>query len=261
MRRGWSALGCVSLLCFGCLPPSPDAESTSGAIALCADGAPLNGAPYDLAKSRFAFGSTPTRVDEFGLVRWVGDHGVVAIEPSGGELGIMNAGAPEVVLPDWSHDPAALEAHVRSYFASFGVASCQAPNAQVLGGTDGQTISLVRSVDGISIGESLAYARFNSQDQSTSESFYWPTIPANVVTNARSLRDRLRDPAQLAAYRAKLPRVSQGDGVVNLHHTSASSTSPFAAAATYDVQVPSSELGAGPTLSFDADAHPVSTAW
>ena len=265
MWRGRLALVCMCLLWVGCgagsLSPSPDAASVSGAIDLCAAGAPLSGAPYDLAKSRFAFGSTPTRMDGFGLVRWVGDHGVVAIEKSGGELGEMNAGAPEVALPDWSNDPAALEAHTRAYFASFGVASCQAATAQVFENPFGQNPSLVRSVDGVTVSESAAYARFNSQDQTTSEAFYWPTIPADVVTTARALHDRLADPAELAAYKAKLPAAAQGDGVVNIHHTSAASTAPFAAAATYDVEAPSTVLGAGALLSFDADGNPVSSEW
>lgn len=210
MWRGWTALGCVSLLAFGCgagsLSRSPDAASTSGALDLCTAGAPLSGAPYDLARSRFAFGSTPTRRDEFGLVRWVGDHGVVAIESSGGEIGEMNSGAPEVVLPDWSNDPAALETHVRAYFASFGVAACQSPSAQILDDPFGRTVSLLRSVDGVTIAESLAYARLNSQDQSTGEGFYWPMIPADVVTSARALHDRLADPARLAAFKANCRR-------------------------------------------------------
>jgi hypothetical protein len=264
MRRRWSALGCfLSLAWFGCGSGSlaPDAAPTSGAIDLCVAGAPLSGATYDVARSRFAFGSAPVREDGNGLVRWVGDHGVVAIEPSGGEMGIMNGGAPEVALPDWSNDAVALEAHVRAYFASFGVASCQAPSAQVLGGSGGRTIALLRSIDGITIGESLAYARFDNQDQSTSEGFYWPMIPADVVTSARALHERLADPAQLAAYKTKLPTDAQGEGVVNLHHTNAASTSPFEAAATYDVQASGGQLGRGSTLSFDADGNPVSTAW
>jgi hypothetical protein len=263
MWRRWSAVVWVSLASFGCGAgaQSPDVGSTSSAVDSCKIGAPLTGAAYDLTKSRFAFGSTPVRDDANGFIRWVGDHGVVAIEQSGGELASMNGGAPEAGLPDWSNDPMALSAHVTAYFASFGVASCQVAGAQVNGGSGGRTIELLRSIDGIVIGESLAYARFDNQDQSTSEAFYWPTIPADVVTSARAFHDQVADPAQLAAYRAKLPSNAQGDGVVNLHHTSSSSTSPFAAAATYDVEPPAGELGRGSTLSFDADGNPVSTAW
>jgi hypothetical protein len=58
-----------------------------------------------------------------------------------------------------------------------------------------------------------------------------------------------------------LPADAQGDGVVNLHHTNSASTSPFAAAATYDVWPPPSVLGLDSILSFDADGNPVSMAW
>jgi hypothetical protein len=263
MRRRWLAVGSISLACFGCGSgsPSPNPTSTSGAVTGCEVGAPLKGATYDITKSRFAFGSTPVRDNSNGLSRWVGADGVVAIWPTGGELGSMNGGAPEASLPDWSNDPTALGIHVTAYFASFGVSACQVGDPSVLGGSGGRSISLVRTVDGIIIGESLAYARFDSQDQSTSEGFYWPTIPADVVTSARAFHAMLADPTQLAPYKAKLPADAQGDGVVNLHHTNSSSASPFAAAATYDVETPPSQFGRGSTLSFDADGNPVSTLW
>jgi len=249
-------------VCFGCGsgPLAPGAGSTTGAVTGCEVGAPLTGAAYDVKKSRFAFGSTPVRDDANGFMRWVGDHGVVAIEVSGGEIGSLNGGAPEAGLPDWSGDPTALSAHVTAYFASFGVSSCQVANAGVNGGSGGRTIALARSIDGIAVSESIAFARFDNQDQSTSEGFYWPTIPADVVTSARAFHDKLADPAQLAAYKAKLPADGQGDGGVVLHHTSSSSTTPFAAAATYDVETPPSEFGRA-VLSFDAAGNPVTTIW
>jgi len=262
MKRAWSVIGCAGLACIGCGTGSPvDSAAVSGVVTGCEIGAPLAGAAYDIEKSRFAFGSTPTQDDANGFVRWVGVDGVVAIEQSGGELGILNGGAPEASLPDWSDDPTALASHVTAYFATFGVSACQVGGAAVDGGSGGRTIALARSVDGINVAESLAYARLDNQDQSTSEGFYWPTIPADVVTSARAFHAKLADPTELVAYKAKLPADAQGDGLVNLHHTSSSSTSPFAAAATYDVEPPPDPLGLGSTLSFDADGNPVSTTW
>jgi hypothetical protein len=262
MKRARSVLGWVGLACIGCGTASPvDPAAASGVVTGCEVGAPLAGAAYDITKSRFAFGSTPTEDDASGFVRWVGVDGVVAIEQSGGELGILNGGAPEANLPDWSDDPTALATHVTAYFATIGVSACQVGGAQVDGGSGGRTIALARSVDGINVAESLAYARLDNQDQSTSEGFYWPTIPADVVTSARAFHAKLADPTELVAYKAKLPADAQGDGFVNLHHTSSSSTSPFAAAATYDVEPPPDPLGLGSTLSFDADGNPVSTTW
>jgi len=253
----------MGVACVACSGPATDGTVGLGDVTGCEIGAPLVGAAYDIAKSRFAFGSTPTEDDANGFVRWVGVDGVVAIQQSGGELGLLNATAPEATLPDWNGDQIALASHVTAYFAGFGVSSCQVATANVHSGSGGQTIALVRSVDGINVVESLAYARFDNQDQSTSEGLYWPAIPADAVAYARAFRDILADPSQLTAYKAKLPADAQGDGVVNLHHTSSSATSPFAAAATYDVE-PSAgtgDLGFGATLSFDAEGNPVSATW
>ena len=58
---------------------------------------------------------------------------------------------------------------------------------------------------------SRTHGRTSSRaNQTTGEGFYWPTIPADVVTAARSLRDRLTDPAALAAYKALLARGGSG---------------------------------------------------
>lgn len=257
---GYGQLFATSLLvtCAACSGASSSAVSSSAAeegVPSCQVGHTLTGASYDLAKSRFAFGSVPVREDENGLVRWVGAHGVVAIETSGGEMGIMNAGAPEVSLPDWSDDPVALQAHVTEYFAEMGVASCQM-SSRVHGGSDGRTISLQRGVDGIPVVESIGFAHLNNADQSTSEGFYWPTIASDTVAAARALRDRLADPAALAAYRAKLPAAAQGSGQVVIHHSDETSSGGFQSSATYDVQQSGGELGLGSTVSFDADGNP-----
>jgi len=261
MKRAWSVLAWIGVASAGCSASTINGSASAGNVTGCDVGASLAGSAYDITKSRFAFGSTPSEDDAYGFVRWVGVDGVVGIEQSGGELGILNAGAPEASLPDWSADTTALSSHVTAYFATFGVSSCQIGDAQVDSGSDGRTVLLARSVDGITVAESLAYARFDNQDQSTSEGFYWPTIPADVVTSARAFQAMLADPTELAAYKAKLPADAQGDGLVILHHTSSSSTAPFSAVATYDVEPPASPLGLGSTLSFDAAGNPVSASW
>ncbi|HZU85565.1 MAG TPA: hypothetical protein VE987_21695 [Polyangiaceae bacterium] len=250
----------------GMVTGSSNAAATSPAS--CQPGATLTGASYDIAKSRFAFGSTPAPEDAGSLVRWVGRDGVVAIFQGGEELGSLNGGAPEANLPDWSSDTAALAAHVSAYFESMGVAACQIATPGVLssasggGSVDGgsfvvagpTSVVLSRAVDGIPVVESLAGARFDTDDQTTEEDFYWPEVPASVVVDARSLRDRLADPRVLAAYKATLPSNAQGDGQVVIHHSIGGSAPPLRAAATYDVTT----SGLFPTtLSFDANGQPV----
>jgi len=250
------------------------------AATSCDPGAALTGATYDLSRSRFAFGSTPSEEQVSTMTRWVGSDGVVAIESCGSEQGIMNAGAPEETLPDWSPDPVALAAHVREYFVSMGVDPCQILDDGVTGSgsagcsggaTDGAScqpltgssmIDLARGVDGIRVVESRAYARFNVNDQTTSESLYWPAISAEVVTSARSFAGKLADASALAAYKAQLPSNAQGDGQVVIHHSSCMyPAAPFQAAATYDVLQTNPTGMMEATISFDADGNRVTTQW
>lgn len=281
-RRGGAAvvvsvLGGLASAPAGCGGGNDPAGSATTAVSdvSCTSGQLLTGASYDIQKSRFAFGSTPVAVDAGPLVRWTGKDGVVAIWTDGSEMASMNGGAPESNLPDWSSDGNALAAHVKAYFVSMGVATCQ------ISGTDGTysvggggstnggpmfmvasqaTLGVLRSIDGVPVVESIAYARFDTDDQTTSEAFYWPTIPADVVTAARAFHEKLAAPGALAAYKAKLPADAQGDGQVVIHHRAAGSSLPFTAVATYDtVQI--TPQNDGGELSFDSDGNPVMDTW
>ncbi len=187
----------------------------------------------------------------------------------------MNANAPESNLPDWSTDSAKLTAHIQEYWESMGVESCQIMSmgidGSVSGGgsTDGggsfqmagpSTVTFQRGIDGIPVVESLAPARFEVDDQSTFEAFYWPEIPAQVVSAAIAFKNQLANPQALAAYKAKLPADAQGQGSVVIHHSSQSSMGPFQAAATYEV-LQNNPLGEGADLDFDPDGNAVTTTW
>jgi hypothetical protein len=235
-----------------------DALDEATAVAACFSGSALAGAPYDITKSRFAFGSPPVPVDAGSLVRYTGSDGVVAIFSDGSELASLNAGAPEADLPDWSSDTSALTAHVTDYWVSMGVATCQIAATGISsmfgvgGSVDGgmtyttavqNNVDLQRAVDGVSVIDSVAVARFDVNDQTTSETFYWPEIPADVVSAAVAFKNQLADPAALSAYKAKLPANAQGPGSVVIRHTNAGSPSSFQALATY--QVETRDLGGG----------------
>jgi hypothetical protein len=155
----------------------------------------------------------------------------------------------------------ALADHEREYFGTMGVASCQIDDTPGLtSGSGGTNAILERAVDGIPVGESYAWAHFVATNQTTGEGFYWPTIPADVVTAARALRDRLADPTALAAYKALLPPEAQGDGQVVIHHTDGSlDTKPFTAVATYDVFEDGGLLGMGSNHHFDASGNEVTS--
>ena len=267
---GMGGYACTTRVC----PQGVDAGGVGGAQQIdgadrpdsvassCDPGATLIGASYDITKSHFAFGSTPVwqATDPYGIGRWVGTDGLVAIYTCGAEAGLVT-GTPKIVLPDWSSDSSALSEHVRAYFVAMGVDLCQIAETQVQAGTDGYSISLVRGVDGIVVGQSNAYAKFNVNDQTTQEGLYWPTIPAETVAAARAFRDRLANPTELAAYKAKLPASAQGTGEVQIQHSACPSNatnSTFQSLATYSAGGMSSS--AGPQW-FDVDGNPLSGIW
>jgi hypothetical protein len=249
-----------ALACTACGSSDPSTQASSAAVG-CEQGAALQGGTYDIAKSRFAFGSTPTHTSAAAAARWEGVDGAIVINANGAELGVMTAGAPETNLPDFSSDSATLQNHTSDYFGSMGVQFCQISNADLLSGSSGNAVVLERSIAALPIVESNASARFNSADQTTNESFYWPAIPADVIAAAEALSTNTADSAGLAKYKALLPAEAQGPGRVVIHHTSAFSTTTFRSAATYDVQETGGSLGAGPTVSFDAQGMPVASDW
>lgn len=187
-------------------------------------------AHYDLAKSRFAFGSTPTASAENGGTRWVGAHGQLLIQANGSVEATLDGGAPEASLPDWSEDPVALTAHVRDYLLLVGTPACELGDAQIMGGSGGRMLSFARRIDGVLVVESLANAQMDRDDQSTYELLYWPALPRDVVDAARKFHDQLQTPSALAAYRAKLPSDAQGDGHVVIHHNQFWDKTPLAVA-------------------------------
>ncbi len=248
---------------------------TSSANASCPTTGAFPGATYDVSKSKFAFGSAPAAVDAGPLVRWTGSEGVVAIFSDGSEAASLDATASAGNLPGWSSATETLGAHVTAYYLSMGVESCQIANTGATysggggGSTDGgssvivagqTTIILERAVDGIPVEESHANAQFDVDDQTTYESFYWPEIPADVVSAARAFRDQLAASGALAAYKAKLPGDAQGEGGVVIHHHVGGTPGPFVAVATYQT-IQMTPQNDGGDLYFDPNGQPIMDTW
>lgn len=214
--------------------PSSDSGTQTFPVTPCGDpGTGLAGTRYDIARSRFAFGSSATRQVVGGVTTWTGTDGAVVIGLFGYRTtGTMkSAGDPRARHREWSADPAAMTTHVRDYWIAMGVPPCQIEESN-----GGRTrSSLRRSLDTIPIVESGAWASIDSADRSTEESFRWPAIPPDVVASARAFRAQIADPAGLAAFKAKLPVEARGDGVLVIHHNEWVMVPPFIAVATWDV--------------------------
>jgi hypothetical protein len=225
----------------------------------------LRGAAYDMSKSRFAFGSTPVEQEQNGITHWVGADGALAIWPacgsSGMELGVINAGAPETLLADWSSVEQDLAMHVEEYFEAMGLDACQIGAVSPNYGSDGITIVLPRVAGNVPVQPSEAYAHFDADNQTTEEELYWPEIPADTILAAMSFSAMLANPTSLTEYKALLPAAAQGDGQVVIHHSSCTSEqSPpaFISVVTYDVlEEDNSQLGMPEPVSFDISGNPV----
>jgi hypothetical protein len=261
---------------------APVGGSTSGTTSAqianaCASGQPLAGASYDVSQSKFAFGSTPAAVDAGSLTRWTGSEGVVAIFSDGSELASLDATSGASGLPGWSGD---LAAKVTSYYEGMGVPPCEIAGTSEtssaggggstagVGSADGggtytvtagqSSVGLNRAIDGVPVVESMAWATFDVNGETTSEAFYWPEIPADVVSAARAFQDQLA--GGLVAFKAKLPADAQGDGRVVIHHHVAGTPGAFQAVAVYDTVQITSDFS-GEELYFDASGQPVKDTW
>lgn len=103
------------------------------------------------------------------MTQWVGTDGVVHVIANGYEQASLDANAPENSLPDWNGDGSSLDGHVEAYWVSMGVPTCAILTTSEFGGSSGTIVHVSRAVDGIPIEESLAAARFESNDKSAYE--------------------------------------------------------------------------------------------
>jgi hypothetical protein len=209
------------------------------------------------------------------ITHWTGPDGALAVFSNGLVMAELDSNAPENHVASLSGTEAMLTSYVRQYYETIGVASCQVASSDIVGWSGsasgsatgdagetvvsgGVTLGLKRGINGIPVAESMANAMFDVDYQTTTETFYWPEIPANVVETAVALHGQLADPQGLSAYKAKLPKNAQGEGQVVIHHTDGSQWfDPFEAVATYDVTM-SGDAGDGDaTLSFDQNGKPV----
>jgi hypothetical protein len=95
---------------------------------------------------------------------------------------------------------------------------------------------LERSVDGIPVADSFAWARVNVEGHIVEEAVYWPAIAGTVVANARQLREVRDDPERRRTF-AALISAEGSSAQIAIRHSSASSDEPFEAFASVDLLV------------------------
>ncbi len=239
----------LTVVIFGC---GTDVEPTQPRQERATTDLGAVGYEHPLAKSRFAIGNDAhTEVNSLGMQRDVGSEGVFAFHlTTKGSKAVPNATSSAKQAPSFTGTGDEHAAAVKAYFVGAGlpvdqVARTDSQTVMSGGGTVGSgeesasvtayVTSLIREVAGVSVPDSIAWARLNANQAAVEESVFWPALSSSVIADAQALVQIASDPAQLAAYRAKLPQGS-GEGEVMIRH-SAWSTVPFFASASYDVTV------------------------
>ena len=244
----------LALALGGCAAPSLHDWRTQGAIP-APDGG-VAGYQHGPEHSQFAIGDHPKRMEQYGYLKSVGDQGTLATNlANGSTFAVPSAHAPSLRLPPYGGSSDDHDAFVKNYFVKLGLPAVQVGSVRgmtlldVQGRTENasRTIPritayftrLERAVDGIPVADSFAWARVNSRGEIVQEAVYWPSLPANVLTQTRQFREQLADLRRRQSFESRLP-VSGGTGAVVIHHSAATIDQPFESFASFDVVVRSS---------------------
>jgi hypothetical protein len=255
------------------------------------------GYDHKIGQSRFDVGAGARRELEGPYERVVGSKGVFLVDTiTGATLAVPTRALPTIpkgaavaAYPrPLTENPEEHTAVVRAYLLGAGVPAAQvsgthvtttmAGGGPVKGGVQPARTRLLwysthleRSVTGIPVEGSVAFAALDSARQVITEGIYWPGIPSDVIQKARELRQRLESENERAAFlarvRAARPDVREARGEVKIVHTSAGHHGTFEARAVYTVVVRNPNGGKAQIVRFDetgavvvmADERPTAT--
>jgi len=249
----------LAITLTACVSSAPREWRPQGTIPAPAGGAA--GYQHGPEHTRVVVGDHRKTSERYGYLRVVGDQGTLATNIANGST--FAAAAPSssaVGLPPIGNGYEDHDKFVKDYFVKLGlpaeqVASVRAmtmveahgPSAEV-----GRTVpqfaayysALQRTVEGVTVADSFAWARANSRGDVVQEGVYWPAISSDVVKQVHEFRELLADPQRLQAFKARLP-VSGGEGSVVIRHSSPTAGDAFESFASYDVSlhVPASASG------------------
>jgi hypothetical protein len=238
---------------------------------------------HRIEHSRFDVGADPQDRSDAAHRRIAGDRGVFSVDTvTGAALAIpSSSGIPKdqaaiARLPTaLTNDPEVHSAEVRRYLLASGIPQAEVGGMHVTttmagGGPveDGvqparstflwYTTHLERSLAGIPVENSVAFAALGSDGRAITEGVYWPAIPAEVVRQAVALKARLAAPEQARAFldqvgRAR-PEAVGAEGEVRIVHTGPGYHGPFEARAVYSAIVRTPGGGKARILRFDDQA-------
>lgn len=255
-RVGTAVKGCilsaVLAVCLASACAMTESRRVPPAGIIVAPPGGAAGYQHGLERSRFVVGDSRGDVREYGLIKVVGSEGSFAVDEANGTvIAVPNARSAAQQRGVWytrgsqSHND-----DVRAYFMAAGIpqdqiASVDATTSLYGAGGEADRSSLQpkiagwqsilhREIRGVPVIDSVAWARMDDDRHVIAEWVYWPAIPAKAIDDAVRLRTSLASESQRAAFLSRLPADLPGGQVV-IRHSSAVTSGPFEAVATYDV--------------------------
>ena len=142
--------------------------------------------------------------------------------------------------------------HVNTLMAGGGMVGARSSDRLV-----GYYSVVERVVDGMPVGDSYAWARFNIDDDVVEEEVFWPELPSEVRDQIGTSTMKLQDPKQSALLNDAIDKYRPGLGAAQkklyVFHTNGISSFPFSASVGLNVfalDVPGHSRRSG-TLQFD----------
>ena len=258
-------------LMFACSSQSvtePTSEPAAGLKSSSATVAPasFSGYVHDVNKSRFQIGqNTVLEVNGAELQRWRGSLGAFALDPTNGwTMAILDSTSPRgpYILDESTHAQ-----RVKAYFVNAGLPADQISGVQstflsgvsILSAKDMSsskpttlesiTAILERSLNGIRVVESYAWAKMKTSGDVEIESVFWPPIDAAIVSRAVAFASVMADASTRASYVSRLPGSGHREGGIVIHHGDSSIHGPPNAYVSFDVTV--STAGSAAMHHFD----------
>ena len=227
---------------------------TAGAIRPENGGAA--GYQHGLDRSRFDIGASRRSIDERGFLKFVGANGTFAVDAVNGAAAAIPNASRVAAAEEAQPTPLTPERHneqVLAYFLSAGIPreqvagidaltllaargetrSPQSPQPMVIG----YQSAVKRHVEGVTVADSVAWARVNERSEVLSEGLYWPAIPSGAIAEAKRFQQQLADTNSRQAFLTALP-AGLPLGEVVIHHSPATAREAMQAVATYDVVAP-----------------------
>lgn len=243
---------------------------------------------HSIEKSRFNPGIRAQHEIEGSYSRTVGDKGVfmkdtvtgaTLLVPNALSTGPKSMEALKAELPQFlTDDPDKHSATVKAYLLEAGIPANEVSETYITttmggGGPIGAgiqaaeskllwyTTHLKRSLNGIPVEGSFAFATLDNQGKSFSEGVYWPAIPAHVVRKAAALKRKLSSTDVEQQFRGKAEAIhpnaaSSEAGEVRIIHTNAGYHGKFEAEAVYSLVVRNPEGGKAQIVRLDETGTP-----